>query len=68
MPDHTIAISEEERQMLILALALLSLARPGWDYAANEVALKFDNNDNGRAMMYDDMRRLNADREKRHAR
>lgn len=34
--------TEEERQMLLLALACLSCARPGWDDALNRLALKME--------------------------
>jgi hypothetical protein len=49
-----LAISEEERQLILLALAKLSLERPGWDFACHSIALKMDNVDSsGRAEMYD---------------
>jgi len=37
----TIEITEEERQMALLAFA--HLARPGWDWALAQLALKMDN-------------------------
>lgn len=36
----TIEIEEEDRQMLLLALALTRRLRPGWDYATRLVAVK----------------------------
>jgi hypothetical protein len=66
-------ITEEERQMIILALAKLSLERPGWDRTLNELALKMDNKSvppqtawerisdyipRDRAVMYDQFREL----------
>jgi len=46
--------------MILLALAKLSLERPGWDAALNELALKMDNRDTkGRAEMYDNFRQYN---------
>ena len=47
--------SEQERQMLLLALAKLSLERPGWEDALNRFALKHDDGDE-RAVMYDQFR------------
>lgn len=38
-----IRIEEEERQMILLALAELSLARPGWEDALERIAKKMDN-------------------------
>jgi hypothetical protein len=49
--------SEEERQMLLLALAKLSIERPGWDNALNRFALKHDDGDE-RAVMYDQFREM----------
>ncbi len=31
MPDLVVTVSEEQRQALLLALAKLTLERPGWD-------------------------------------
>lgn len=42
----TCEIEESERQMILLALAILSLRRPGWHYAAGGAAEKL----NGREM------------------
>jgi hypothetical protein len=52
----TLEITDEERQMILLALAQLSIARPGWDHALNELAVKMDNVLDGRAMMYEGFR------------
>lgn len=41
MHDVTVTISEEERQMLLLALAKLSLERPGWHWALSGLAAKY---------------------------
>lgn len=51
-----IEISEEERQMVLLALGHLARERPGWDYALNEIAKKMDNVHEGRAVAYDQHR------------
>lgn len=54
----TIDIEEDERQMLLLALAELSLQRPGWLHACETLALKFDNKQpDGRAQLFDQFRR-----------
>lgn len=54
----SIEIDEAQRQMMLLALAHLSVERPGWDFALNELALKMDNVEGGRAYMYDQFRKL----------
>ncbi len=51
-------IDEGERQMMLLALAKLSLEHPGWDDALNRLACKHDNVNDGRAVMYDDFRQI----------
>jgi hypothetical protein len=53
-----VEIGEEERQMVLLALAHLSIERPGWDHALNEIALLIDNGRDGRALLYDQFRAL----------
>lgn len=37
MSEHTITITEEQRQLVILALAQLEIERPGWSYVIGEV-------------------------------
>jgi hypothetical protein len=56
--EHTIVLDESERQAVLLALAKLSLERPGWDDMLNRIALKMDNASAGRAQMYDSFRAL----------
>lgn len=51
-----VAIVEEDRQMIILALALTTLLRPGWYYACGNIADRFQGRD-----QFEEMRRLNAD-------
>lgn len=51
-----LALSESDRQLVLMALAKLSLERPGWDAALNIIALRVDNNADGRATMYDEFR------------
>jgi hypothetical protein len=53
----TIDISEEQRQLIILALARLSMERPGWYFMCEQTALRFDNkNSHGHAEMFDTFR------------
>lgn len=53
--------SEEERQMMILSFARLSIERPGWDYALNLLSLKWDDDEDDRARMYDQFRDIHKD-------
>ena len=53
-----IEISEEQRQMVLLALGHLAVERPGWDHPLNEIACKMDNVEAGRATLYDNFRKL----------
>jgi hypothetical protein len=50
---------EGERQMILLALAELALSRPGWDYALGGIAEQFEGRE-----MFEDFKRINADRVK----
>jgi hypothetical protein len=55
----SLALEEGDRQIVLLALAVLSLANPGFDQTLNALALRIDNADeHGRARMYDVLRRL----------
>lgn len=36
---------EEERHLILMALGLLAVRRPGWDYALRAIAAKFDGED-----------------------
>ncbi len=51
-------LEEGDRQLVLMALAHLSLSHPGFDYALNLVAQRIDNVEAGRAKLYDDFRRL----------
>lgn len=53
---HTFTLPEEDRQLILLALALMSLRRPGWEYAAREAAKRLSGEE-----MYDSFRRSNED-------
>lgn len=39
----TLELEEEERQLVLMALAQLAVRRPGWDYILNHIALRIDN-------------------------
>ncbi len=41
--SYELSISEEQRQVTIMALAHLAVERPGWDHMLQEIALKIDN-------------------------
>lgn len=53
MKDVTVTIDEGQRQVLLLALAKLSIERPGWAWMLGELAAKFStapNIEDGREM------------------
>lgn len=56
MPDLNVTVPEEERQSILLALAELSLRRPGWLDHLGHVADRF----HGREM-FDGFRETSAD-------
>lgn len=55
----TVQLEEEDRQLVILALAKLAIARPGFEDALHRIALRIDNRTGeGRAQMFDELRAL----------
>lgn len=54
----TLDIDEGQRQLILMALAHLSIERPGFDYALNLIAIKIDNVLEDRAVLYDEFRKL----------
>lgn len=60
MKTYTLAVTEAERQVLLLALAKLSIERPGWDHLLSDIAQRIDNRKNDRPEMYDDFRRMHV--------
>jgi hypothetical protein len=55
----TITLTEDQRQTVILALANLSMERPGWCMMLEEIALLMDNKlEDGRPQMFEDFRRI----------
>ncbi len=59
---HHIELSEEDRQLVIMGLARLSLEYPGWAQALNEIALKMDNRlPDGSAEMFQELRAIRGD-------
>ncbi len=55
---YALELDEGDRQMVVLALAHLSVERPGWDHALNLLALQIDNQSEGRGVMFDELRKL----------
>ncbi len=55
---HVMRLDEGERQMMLMALAHLSVERPGWDDALQRLAMQLDNEQNGRPQMYDEFRKM----------
>lgn len=54
-----IELTEEERQTVLMALAYLSIERPGWMLALREVASKMDNKGkDGLPAMFEGFRKL----------
>lgn len=41
--DHILQLDESERQLLLMALAHLSIERPGFDHALTAIAQRIDN-------------------------
>jgi hypothetical protein len=54
----TLELNEGDRQMVLLALAHLSIERRGWETALHAIALQIDNQRDGRAVMFDEFRKL----------
>jgi len=62
-PGLTVALEldESDRQIVLLALAVLSLRSPGLDYALNRVACRIDSMKGDRAETYEAFRRARSD-------
>jgi len=60
--QHTLQIDEGQRQMILLALAELSISRPGWDMALRNIARQIDNPTPEGPQMFCEFKHLNADR------
>jgi hypothetical protein len=54
MADIVVRYAEGQRQMVLLALAKLSIERPGWEWALEQIALKMDNRIPGDKLLEDD--------------
>ena len=54
--DITVTLEDGQRQMMVMALADLSLRNPGWVWAIRQIAEKLRAND-----MYNQFRELRAD-------
>lgn len=59
--ELVVTFPEEERQMMLMALAHLAVERPGWDDALNRLALKLDIAVTGKAKMYEGFKDLRTD-------
>ena len=59
MPEWTLKFDNGDRQMLLLALAELSLARPGWDTALLCIVERIGGDS---PAMYQELKHVNADR------
>ena len=60
-PDTTITLDEGQRQMVLLALALTSVKRPGLIGSIEQIAMKMDNrNEEGKPAMFTRLRELNT--------
>ncbi len=60
MQPVTLILEEEERQVVLIALAHLSIDRPGWEDALARIARRIDNDKDGRPEMYDNFRQVLA--------
>jgi hypothetical protein len=66
---HEFTISEEDRQLVIMALAILSLRRPGWESACRAASMVFVDkrspfaSPDGAEAMFETFRDLNRDME-----
>jgi hypothetical protein len=54
---RAITLDESDRQLVMLALAILSLDRPGWHWTLGRLAEIYSGRE-----MFEEFRRLNADR------
>lgn len=55
---YALALDEEERQLVLLALAKLALSRPGFDHALKDIAIRVDSG----LKIYSELKGMNADR------
>jgi hypothetical protein len=58
--NSVLRLDEADRQLVLIALAHLSIERPGWDNALNRIAVEIDQASEGRAVLYDKFRALAA--------
>lgn len=61
MMPFNLPLSEEERQVVMMALAALSVERPGWDDMLNRIAIRIDNDKGGRGELFDVLRGIRLD-------
>jgi hypothetical protein len=58
--ERSLELEEEERQALLLALAMLSIERPGWASLLSDIAVRIDNVVDGRPVMFDELVKLHG--------
>lgn len=57
--EHVITLDHCQSDMVLMALAHLSVERPGWDYALRQVAAMLDEKlSDGRLRMFEDFKRM----------
>jgi len=59
--EHTIKLDDGQRQMILKAMAMLSLKYPGWHRALSDIALLMDNErQDGKPEMFYEFRKFNS--------
>jgi hypothetical protein len=57
---HEIKLDDGQRQMILTAMALLAIKRPGWQHALSDIALLMDNPlPDGRPQIFSEMQKFN---------
>lgn len=59
--SYQIEVDEEQRQLILMALAHLAVERPGWDDALSRIAVLADNVVEGKPEMYEQFKRLRSE-------
>jgi ribosomal protein S27AE len=60
--DHVLQLTESDRQLVLMALAALSLQSPGFDFALSWIAGRIDDVQDDRPVMYDGFRASRSSR------
>ena len=56
--DYRLDLTEDERQMVLMAMAHLAVERPGWAQRFYLLALQIDDQRDGRPLMFDEFKKL----------